>query len=50
MGARTEAAYLRLLAARAGDLDQLSAALEFFREVGATRYIREVEELRGASA
>jgi hypothetical protein len=36
------AAHLRL---RAGDPENVAAALAFFRSVGATRYIREAEEL-----
>ena len=42
-----DAAWLRLQAARAGDTSQLDEALAFYRQAGATRYVREAEELRG---
>jgi hypothetical protein len=43
-------AYDRLSAARAGDLDQLEPALEFYRSVGATWYLRQGESILAASA
>lgn len=45
IGHRPEEAYARL---RAGG-DQLNQALSFYRSVGATRYIREVESQIAAS-
>jgi hypothetical protein len=42
MGAR---AYEELFRLKAGDDENVRHALAFFREVGATRYIREAEEL-----
>jgi hypothetical protein len=50
MGAATQEAYSRLAAARAGDLTQLEPALEFYRSVGATWYLRQGESLIPASA
>jgi tetratricopeptide (TPR) repeat protein len=58
MGARTEEAYARLSAARMllgqgrqAEADaQLRGALEFYRSVGATHYIRQGESLMAASA
>jgi class 3 adenylate cyclase len=58
LGARTQEAYLRLREAaqltaegrQAAAGEQLGRALAFYREVGATRYIREGEALLAASA
>jgi ATP/maltotriose-dependent transcriptional regulator MalT len=50
MGAVSSSAYCGLAAARAGDLSQLEPALAFYRSVGATRFVREGEYLRAASA
>jgi ATP/maltotriose-dependent transcriptional regulator MalT len=50
MGAATQEAYDRLAAARAGDLTQLEPALEFYRSVGATWYLRQGESILAASA
>jgi hypothetical protein len=50
IGAVTQEAYSRLAAARAGDLAQLEPALEFYRSVGATWYLRQGESLIPASA
>ena len=43
-----DAAWLRLQAARAGDTTHLDQALTFYRQAGATRYVREAEELLAA--
>jgi hypothetical protein len=45
IGAVSREAYLRLFAARSGDLAQLESPLAFYRSVGATRYVRECEAL-----
>jgi tetratricopeptide (TPR) repeat protein len=50
MGAVAQEAYSRLAAAGAGDLAQLEPALEFYRSVGATWYLRQGEALIPASA
>jgi class 3 adenylate cyclase/tetratricopeptide (TPR) repeat protein len=50
LGAIASEAYCRLAAARAGDLTQLEPALAFYRSVGASRYVREGEQLLSASA
>jgi tetratricopeptide (TPR) repeat protein len=50
IGAVTQEAYSRLAAARAGDLTQLERALEFYRSVGGTWYLRQGESLVAASA
>jgi hypothetical protein len=58
IGSQPDAAYARLRAAGAlmgqapcGDVDeQLQQALDFYRSVGATRYIREAEVLLAATA
>ncbi len=50
IGAVAQEAYSRLAAARAGDLAQLEPALEFYRSVGATWYLRQGESLISASA
>jgi predicted ATPase/class 3 adenylate cyclase len=47
IGARPEEAFTRL---RSGDPAQATRALEFYRWVGATRYIREGEQLLAATA
>jgi hypothetical protein len=47
MGARSDEAYARL---RTGEESQVRRALAFYRAVGATRYVREGEELLAASA
>ena len=50
IGAVAQEAHSRLAAARAGDLAQLEPALEFYRSVGATWYLRQGESLIPASA
>jgi class 3 adenylate cyclase/tetratricopeptide (TPR) repeat protein len=50
IGAVTQEAYSRLAAARAGDLAQLEPALDFYRSVGGTWYLRQGEALVAASA
>jgi hypothetical protein len=50
LGAVTQEAYVRLAAARAGDLVQLEPALEFYRSVGAAWYLRQGESILAASA
>ena len=50
IGARTDEAYMRLVAGRAGDAEELERALAFYRSVGATRYVRQGEALLAASA
>jgi hypothetical protein len=47
IGARPEAAYSRLRSGVAADVAQ---ALEFYRSVGAVRYIHEGEQLLAATA
>ena len=47
IGDQTDEAYARL---RSGEPQQVERALDFFRSVGATRYIREAEALLAASA
>jgi hypothetical protein len=47
MGARPDEAYVRL---KAGDEVNVRRALDFWRSVGATRYVREAESLLAASA
>jgi hypothetical protein len=50
LGTVTQEAYVRLAAARAGDLVQLEPALEFYRSVGAAWYLRQGESILAASA
>jgi len=47
MGSRPDEAYARLLSAKE---TQVRRALDFYRSVGATRYVREAESLLAASA
>jgi hypothetical protein len=47
IGDQTDEAYARL---RSGEPQQVERALDFFRSVGATRYIREAKALLAASA
>jgi len=47
IGARPEEAFTRL---RSGQPEQVERALEFYRSVGATRYVREGEQLLAATA
>ena len=49
MGARAFEAETIVLAARSGLLTDLPTAVEFFREVGASHYLAEVESLLAKS-